>query len=219
MFVGHLAVAFIGKRAAPSVSLGWHMAAVTALDLIWPFLLLAGVETVTIQRGATAFTPLVFDSYPWSHSLVMSVFWAAVLYGLARWRGASKQAARVLGILVVSHWVLDFVSHAPDMPLWPGGSPRFGLGLWNSIPATLVVEGLLWVAGITVYLKLRRPLRWQGVLAFWSFVAVCTLMWVAGPWSPPPPSVRSLAWFALIGWLVIPWSAWADHHSAPRQVA
>ena len=219
MFVGHLAVAFIGKRAAPSVSLGWHMAAVTALDLIWPFLLLAGVETVTIQRGATAFTPLVFDSYPWSHSLVMSVFWAAVLYGLARWRGASKQAARVLGILVVSHWVLDFVSHAPDMPLWPGSSPRFGLGLWNSIPATLVVEGLLWVAGITVYLKLRRPLRWQGVLAFWSFVAVCTLMWIAGPWSPPPPSVRSLAWFGLIGWLVIPWSAWADRHSAPRQVA
>ena len=161
MFVGHLAVAFIGKRAAPSVSLGWHMAAVTALDLIWPFLLLAGVETVTIQSGATAFTPLVFDSYPWSHSLVMSVFWAAVLYGLARWRGASKQAARVLGILVVSHWVLDFVSHAPDMPLWPGSSPRFGLGLWNSIPATLVVEGLLWVAGITVYLKLRRPLRWR----------------------------------------------------------
>ena len=219
MFVGHLAVAFIGKRAAPSVSLGWHMAAVTALDLIWPFLLLAGVETVTIQRRATAFTPLVFDSYPWSHSLVMSVFWAAVLYGLARWRGASKQAARVLGILVVSHWVLDFVSHAPDMPLWPGSSPRFGLGLWNSIPATLVVEGLLWVAGITVYLKLRRPLRWQGVLAFWSFVAVCTLMWIAGPWSPPPPSVRSLAWFGLIGWLVIPWSDWADRHSAPRQVA
>ena len=199
MFVGHLAVAFIGKRAAPSVSLGWHMAAVTALDLIWPFLLLAGVETVTIQRGATAFTPLVFDSYPWSHSLMMSVVWAAVLYALARWRGASKQAAMVLGILVVSHWVLDFVSHAPDMPLWPGGSPRFGLGLWNSIPATLVVEGLLWVAGITVYLKLRRPLRWQGVLAFWSFVAVCTLMWIAGPWSPPPPSVRSLAWFGLIG--------------------
>ena len=219
MFVGHLAVAFIGKRAAPSVSLGWHMAAVTALDLIWPFLLLAGVETVTIQRGATAFTPLVFDSYPWSHSLMMSVVWAAVLYALARWRGASKQAAMVLGILVVSHWVLDFVSHAPDMPLWPGGSPRFGLGLWNSIPATLVVEGLLWVAGITVYLKLRRPLRWQGVLAFWSFVAVCTLMWIAGPWSPPPPSVRSLAWFGLIGWLVIPWSDWADRHSAPRQVA
>lgn len=219
MFVGHLAVAFIGKRAAPSVSLGWHMAAVTALDLIWPFLLLAGIETVTIQSGATAFTPFVFDSYPWSHSLVMSAVWAALFYGLARWRGASKQASLVLGALVVSHWVLDFVSHAPDMPLWPGNSPRLGLGLWNSIPATLVVEGLLWTAGIAIYLKLRRPLRWQGVLAFWSFVVVCTLLWVAGPWSPPPPSVRSLAWFGLIGWLVIPWSAWADRHTAPRQLA
>lgn len=219
MFVGHLAVAFIGKRAAPSVSLGWHMAAVTALDLLWPFFLLAGIETVSIHAGATAFTPLAFDSYPWSHSLVMSIAWAALFWGLARWRGASKHAAMVLGILVVSHWVLDFISHAPDMPLWPGKSPRFGLALWDSIPATLVVEGLLWVAGIVVYLKLRRPTRWTGLLAFWSFVAVCTVMWVAGPWSPPPPSVRALAWFALIGWIVIPWSAWADRHSVPRRPA
>lgn len=219
MFVGHLAVAFAGKRAAPSVSLGWHMAAVCALDLIWPFLLLVGIERVSVQPGATAFTPLVFDSYPWSHSLLMSLVWAAVFYGLARWRGMSKQAGTILGALVVSHWVLDFVSHAPDMPLWPGNSPRFGLALWDSIPATLAVEGTLWIAGIVAYLRFRRPRRWTGLVAFWSFVLVCTLMWIAGPWSPPPPSVRALAWFGLIGWLIIPWAAWADRNSEARTPA
>lgn len=216
MFVGHLAVAFAGKRAAPSLSLGWYMAAVCLLDLVWPLLLLAGVETVSVQPGATAFTPLVFDSYPWSHSLLMSLVWAGLFYGIARWRGASASASIVLAALVVSHWVLDFITHAPDMPLWPGDSPRLGLALWNSIPATLVVEGLLWIAGIVIYLRLRRPAGWKGLLAFWSFVVVCTLIWVAGPWSPPPPSIRALAWFGLVGWLVIPWSAVADRNSVAR---
>jgi hypothetical protein len=209
MFVGHLAVALAAKRTAPTVNLGWLMAGVTALDLIWPVFLLAGIEHVRIVPGATAFTPLVFDSYPWSHSLVMSVVWGIVLAGLARWRGIMA-ATGLLIALVVSHWVLDFASHAPDMPLWPGPSPKFGLSLWDSIPWTLVVEGAMWIAGIAMYL--RMPGRWTIVakIWFWSFVVVCTVMWASGPWGPLPPSEKALGWFGLIGWLIVPWSAAAD---------
>ena len=124
MFVGHLAVGLAAKRRAPSVNLGWFMAAVTLLDLIWPILVLAGVERVTIASGATAFTPLVFDSYPWTHSLVMSVVWGLVLMAIARWRGVPASVAPLLVMLVVSHWVLDVVSHAPDMPLWGQATRR-----------------------------------------------------------------------------------------------
>jgi hypothetical protein len=207
MFVGHLAVALVSKRAAPAVSLGWLMAGVTALDLVWPVFVLAGIEHVRVVQGATAFTPLVFDSYPWSHSLVMSVIWGLALVAVARWRHVAAPAW-LLVALVVSHWVLDFASHAPDMPLWPGPSPRFGLGLWNSIPLTLLVEGALWAFGIVVFLKVRH--RERGRLAFWSFVAVATLLWGTGPWSPPPPNSRALGWFALIGWIIVPWTALAD---------
>ncbi len=207
MFVGHLAVALVAKRAAPAVNLGWLMAGVTALDLIWPVFVLAGIEHVRVVQGATAFTPLVFDSYPWSHSLVMSVIWGLALVAVARWRHVTAPAW-LLVALVVSHWVLDFASHAPDMPLWPGPSPRFGLGLWNSIPLTLLVEGALWVVGIAVFLKVRPGER--GRLAFWSLVAVSTLIWAIGPWSPPPPNSRALGWFALIGWIIVPWAALAD---------
>src|SRR3954471_14680359 len=119
MFVGHLAVALVAKRRAPGVNLGWLMAGVTALDLIWPVLLILGLERVTIAQGATAFTPLIFDSYPWSHSLVMAFVWGTVLAALARWRGVVA-AGGLLVAMVVSHWVLDFATHAPDMPLWPG---------------------------------------------------------------------------------------------------
>jgi hypothetical protein len=219
MFVGHLAVGLIGKRLRPELSLGWFMAAATALDLLWPLFLLLGIEHVRIVPGAMAFNPLVFDSYPWSHSLLMAVVWGVVLAYLAAKLGAAPQTRLVLGALVVSHWVLDVASHAADMPLWPGPSPRLGLGLWNSVPATLIVEGAVWVVGIWLYLAPRSRTDRVGPIAFWSLVLVTTTMWIAGPWSPPPPSANALAWFALVGWIVLPWAAWADRHYQLRKAS
>lgn len=215
MFVGHLALAFAARRSAPTVSLGWFVAAVTALDLLWPLFLLLGLEQVHISPGATAFTPLVFDSYPWSHSLMMATLWGLLLAGLAGSRGVPTRAAAWLAVLVVSHWALDYLTHAPDLPLWPGPSPRLGLGLWNSVPATLLVEGLLWLGGIGLYLQGRQPIHRNGPLALWTLVIVSTLLWVAGPWSPPPPSSEALAGFALVGWILVPWSAAADRNYRP----
>ncbi len=213
MFVGHLAVALAAKRAAPAVNLGWLMAAVIALDLVWPFFVIAGIERVRIAPGATAVTPIIFDHYPWSHSLVMSVGWGLALAGVARWRQIPVSASWLLAVLVVSHWVLDFASHVPDMPLWPGTSPRFGLGLWRSIALTFAVEGAMWLAGIVIYLRMAQPRDWKARLAFWSLVAVTTIMWASGPWSSPPPNADVLGWFALIGWVVVPWAALADRGS------
>jgi membrane-bound metal-dependent hydrolase YbcI (DUF457 family) len=212
MFVGHLALAFAGKRFDARPSLGWYIAAVTALDLLWPIFLLVGIEHVSVAPGATAFTPLVFDSYPWSHSLLMSVCWGAALAGVARWRGLAPSSALLLALLVVSHWLLDYFTHAPDLPLWPGASPRAGVGLWNSIGGTIAVEGGLWLAGIWLYLGPRRSTRWVGPAALWSLIFISTVMWLAGPWSPPPPSERAIGWFALIGWIIIPWAALADRY-------
>lgn len=215
MFVGHLALPLAAKRLAPTVNLGWLVAGGTALDLVWPILVIAGVEQVRIAPGATAFTPLVFESYPWSHSLIMAVVWGGVLAALATWSGVPKSAAPLLVGLVVSHWVLDFITHAPDMPILPFAGPRLGLALWNSIPGTLVVEGLLWVSCIALYLRGRVFRGWGSRLGFWSLVVITTVMWASGPWTPPPPSVRALGWFALIGWIVVPWAALADRGTAP----
>jgi hypothetical protein len=219
MFVGHLALAFASKRVDPRPSLGWYVAAVVALDLLWPLFLLFGIEHVRVAPGATAFTPLVFESYPWSHSLLMSAVWGALLAGIARWRGVAPRTALLLALLVMSHWVLDFITHAPDMPLWPGASPRLGLGLWNSIAGTIIIEGLLWIAGIWLYLAPRRATSWIGPVALWSFILVCTAMWISGPWSPPPPTERAMGWFGLIGWITVPWAALADRHYALRAAA
>src|SRR4051812_365085 len=209
MFVGHLALALAAKRQAPAVNLGWYMAGVTGLDLVWPIFVVAGIEHVTILQGATAFTPLVFDFYPWSHSLAMACVWGVVLAVLGRWRTAVPIGG-LLAALVVSHWVLDFITHAPDMPLWPGPSPKFGLALWNSIPGTLIVEGAMWIAGIALYLRVPARRTRGATIAFWSLVVVCTVMWASGPWGPLPESEKALGWFAMIGWLIVPWAALAD---------
>src|SRR5262245_58378824 len=125
MFVGHTALALAARPKAPAAPLGLLLGAAVGLDLLWPVFLLAALARFGIVPGTTAVTPLRFGSYPWSHSLLMALVWAALLAALAG-RSVGWPAAGLVAALVVSHWVLDFVSHAPDMPLWPGRSPLLG---------------------------------------------------------------------------------------------
>jgi len=216
MFVGHLALALAGKRAGRRTSLVWFVTAVTLVDLIWPIFLLAGLERVRIDPGNTAFTPLAFDFYPWTHSLLMGVAWGAAFGALARWRGVPGPTAVLLGALVVSHWLLDLVTHRPDLPIWPWPDGLHGLGLWHSIVGTIAIEGAIWVAAIVFFLGARRLRGLHGQVAFWSFVLVSTFLWIGGPFSPPPPDDRSLALFALMGWVTLPWAWWIERTSDAR---
>ena len=216
MFVGHLALSFAARRADRQVSLAWYVVAATLIDLIWPVLLIAGVERVRIDPGNTAFTPLAFDHYPWTHSLLMVLVWGIALGALARAGGIANPTAMVIGALVVSHWALDFVTHAPDLPLWPGGEARFGLGLWNSIPATFAVELILWVVGVALFLAARRPRGLRGWIALSSFLLVTTVMWAASPFSPPPPNDQAIAFFSIFGWIIVPWAVWIERTSVSR---
>lgn len=215
MFVGHLAVAFAAKRAESATSLVWFVLAANLVDLVWPIFLLLGAEVVRIDPGNTAFTALDFAHYPWTHSLVMGIGWAGALAVVATRLGVTTRDAWILAALVLSHWVLDFITHRPDMPLWPGESPRYGLGLWNSIPGTFIVESLLWLAGLAKYLRVRRPRGAAGWIALGSFVGVSTVMWAASPFSPPPPNEQALVYFALFGWIIVPWAWWIERTSAP----
>jgi membrane-bound metal-dependent hydrolase YbcI (DUF457 family) len=213
MFVGHLAAALGAARVERRVPLAAAVAATFALDLLWPMFLLAGVERVRIDPGNTAFTPLAFDHYPWSHSLAMAIAWGAVAAVAARRLGA--RAAGVVCALVVSHWVLDLVTHRPDLPLWPGESPMMGLGLWHSIGGTLIVEGAMLAAGAIVYARGTRPRDGVGRWAFWTGLLVLAAIWAAQPWSAPPPSVRAIAVVGLAGGGLLPlWAAWVARHRA-----
>jgi membrane-bound metal-dependent hydrolase YbcI (DUF457 family) len=213
VFVGHLAVALAAKQTTPAVPLGTAVAAAFALDLAWPILLLLGLESVRVQPGDTAFTNLSFESYPWSHSLATVLLWSIAAGCATRFAYRSWQAGATIGGLVLSHWILDLVTHRPDLPLWPGG-PVTGLGLWNSIPGTLIVEGGLLAACLWIYLRGSVPRDRSGRWALVALVALTLLIWSSQPWSPPPPSSEAVAWGALILWLLPPWAQWIDRHRA-----
>ena len=211
MFIGHFGVAMAAKKVAPKPSLGTLVLAASLVDGVWPLMLLLGWERVEIVPGITAVTPLLFVSYPYTHSLVAGVLWAALLGGGYYLLRRDGNGAAWIAALVLSHWVLDFASHRADMPVGLDG-PKVGLGLWYSLPATLVVEFALFGAGAWLYLSATRPRDRIGTYAFAAFVAVLALLYVASVFGPPPPSVQVLAMSGLLGWLFIPWAYWIDRH-------
>ena len=211
MFIGHFAVAFAAKRVEASVSLGTYFAAAQFPDILWPYFLLAGVEHVTIAPGDTAFTPLRFDSYPISHSLLTVIAWGALL-GLRWWRKRRLRAAVTIALLVVSHWVLDFVTHRPDMPLTPWSPVKLGLDLWNSVLGTLGIESAMFVGGVWLHLSHTRARDGVGRYGLAALVALLAVIYVAAAFGPVAPSARAVALSAIPMPLLALWAAWADRH-------
>jgi len=213
VFIGHFAVAFASKKVAPKVSLGTLVIAAAFLDVVWPVLVLLGIERFRIVPGFTAINPFDFVYYPWSHSLLMTAVWALLFAFLYLWAKGDRVGAAWLGIAVASHWVLDFVSHRPDLPLYPGGGERLGLGLWQSLPATFAVEGLMFAAGIALYMQSTKAKDRTGTVAWWTFVALLLVLYIPEPWSPPPPSENAVAILGIIALAIFaPWAYWIDRH-------
>jgi LexA-binding, inner membrane-associated putative hydrolase len=213
VFIGHFAVAFASKKVAPMVSLGTLVVAAAFLDVVWPVLVLLGIERFRMIPGFTAINPFDFVYYPWSHSLLMAVVWALLFASVYLAVRGDRVGAVWLGIAVASHWVLDFVSHRPDMPLYPGGEMRLGLSLWQSVPATFAVEGLMFAAGIALYMQATKAKDRIGTVAWWAFIALLVVLYIAGPWSPPPPSENAVAIMGIVALAIFgPWAYWIDRH-------
>ena len=204
MFIGHFAVGIAGRRLTPRAGLGWWFASTAFLDMVWPVLVLIGLEQVQIVQSSNPFLILTFTAYPISHSLVGAAAWAAIFAGVYRLVKRRAGGALLLACGVLSHWVLDVVSHLPDMPVLPRG-PYIGLGLWKSVALTIIVETAMFAGAIVYYARGRRPRP-----AFWILVSVLYLLYVASVFSPPPPTVAAVAWTAIAAWLFIPWAWWAD---------
>jgi len=217
MFIGHFAVGFAAKRVVPRVSLAVLFFAVLFADILWPVLVLLGFEEVRIEPGHTAYTPLAFVSYPWSHSLVMLLVWGLAVGAAYRGIFGGRRTFGVLVALVLSHWVLDWITHAPDMPLYPGGV-TYGLGLWNSVAGTMAVELLLYAAGVWLYMQTTRAKDRVGRWALTGLASTLALIYLGDSLAgAPPPSVKVLCIVALAAATLFPsWAWWVDRHREGR---
>jgi membrane-bound metal-dependent hydrolase YbcI (DUF457 family) len=214
MFIGHAAVALAAKPLLPRVNLAVPLAAAFWVDLVWPVFLLAGIEQVRIDPGNTAFTPLDFVHYPWTHSLVAAIAWS-FLFGIVTLKCGRREAV-ILGLLVFSHWILDAVSHRPDLPLWPGSETLVGFGLWNSVPATMLVEGTMFAAGVWLYVRAAPARDRTGFWAFWGLVGFLAVAYLGNIFGPPPPNVPAIAIAGIAGGLLFTaWAWWIDRHRGP----
>jgi len=216
VFIGHFAVGFASKRAAPRASLGPLMAAPLFLDLLWPIFLVTGTESVRIESSSNPFLVLDLHDFPWSHSLVTAIAWSAI-FAAAFWAATRyARGALVLALGVFSHWVMDYVTHRPDLPLYPGSPTSVGLGLWNAPVATMAVEVALFVIGVAIYARTTRATNWRGVFALWSLVVLLALFYAMTVFGPPPSSVTFIKYGGLTGWLFPLWAWWIDRNRELR---
>lgn len=210
MFIGHFGIGLGAKKAAPAVSLGTLFLAAQLLDLLWPTFLLLGWEHVKIEPGISALAPLNFTDYPLTHSLLMAVVWGIVLgviYFLLKRRLTN---ALIIGIAVVSHWVLDLLVHIPDLPLYPGSEILLGFGLWNYKAFAIIVEVLIFLIGLGFYLQVTKAKNKTGKYAFWAMIIFLAIIYISNIFGPPPPSVKAIAWAGELQWLFVIWAYWVD---------
>ncbi len=210
MFIGHFGAGFAGKKFSKSASLGTYFMAAQWVDLVWPILVLLGIEKVEIEPGISSVTPLDFSYYPFTHSLFGVLIWA-LLFGFVYFLiKKNSRVAIILGLLVLSHWVLDLFVHVPDLPIFPGIELKVGLGLWNSLAATLILEGLVFAVGLYFYLKSTKAKNKTGTFALWGLVVFLVAIYISNLFGPPPPSSEAIGMVGNAQWLIVLWGYWIN---------
>ncbi len=218
MFIGHFGIGFGAKSIAPKISLGTLFLAAQFIDLLWPTLLLLGIERVSILPGATEVTPLVFDHYPISHSLLAVAGWGLLIGGLYFLLRRNRRGAILLAVLVVSHWVLDLIVHQPDLPVYPGGM-LLGMNVWSSLALTVLIELTIFAAGVWLYLRRTTALDTVGRWGLWGLILFLLAIHMGNLFGDPPSSVEAIAWIGQLQWLLVVWGYWIDRHRSPERRA
>lgn len=206
MFVGHYGVAFAARGAEKRLPLWVYLLAVQWVDVVWSVLVYFGVERVHIQPGVNPSGPLVFDYYPYSHSLAAGLAWAAIAfmgYRVITHMKGSQRVATFLALAVLSHWFLDLIVHQPDLPLYPGGL-KVGLGLWDFPKTEFVVELVLLAAGVFYYFKKSPELSKQQRMGMIGGCCAMIAFQCLGDAGPPPHSVQFVAVSAFVLYLAFP---------------
>jgi len=212
MYLGHYAIAFAAKKASPGTSLGTLIAASQLMDIIWPVLILTGIEKVSVAPEITLVTPLHFIKYPFTHSLLMVLVWAAIFSSFYLMTTKNRAGSLVVWFAVMSHWVLDYFTHIPDLPLYPGSEYVVGLGLWNSLEGTMLLELGLFLVGLALYLRVTRTANRIGSYSLFALVLFLVVTYLANILGPPPPDYQTVAWSAMLLWLIVPWGYWIDRN-------
>ncbi|KXH71099.1 MAG: hypothetical protein AM326_12030 [Candidatus Thorarchaeota archaeon SMTZ-45] len=218
MFIGHYGIAFALKKYAPKTSLGILFIAVQLVDIAFFILVPLGIEHLRIIPGFTEASPFDLYDYPITHSLLGALAWAVATYLVFRFillRSTTDYTYRlstalVMSVAVFSHFILDIVVHTPDLLLVPGLDIRVGLGLWNSIIATVAVELAILLVGCWIYLhSTTQGVGLLGKYGMYVFMIVLAIITIVTPFTTFPDVLTVVitsellyAVFTLLAWLL-----------------
>ena len=222
MFVGHYGAALALKGAESRASLGLLFLGVQFVDILFFPLVLAGVEQMNIVPGHTESTHFELVFMPYTHSLVASILWAALVAGVSFLalgdRPRRRSIALVLGASVFSHWILDLIVHTPDLPLMGDASTKLGFGLWTSAPLTFVLEAAVLLGGLWIYLRATTP-RAGSRLARFGMVGLVVFLIALNVYNlfgPPPAAFMEVFGLAMASYLGLAGIAfWLDGLRTP----
>lgn len=207
MFIGHFGLGLASKRINRPPSLAIIFVAVQFLDLLWPIFCLLGIETFQIEVGNTKLTPLNFTYYPYSHSLLMAIVWGLLFGVIYFFTTKNRSGSFLLAGLVLSHWILDFIVHRPDLPVTPFNDLKVGLGLWNYPAIETILESGLFFLGIYIYDSSVKPKR---KISFWLLIGLLVIIHSVNLLGPPPPTTGAVALAGNLMWLFVLWARWIE---------
>lgn len=183
------------KKADKTLSLGILFIAAQLSDLILGFTLLTGIEKINITAGANPLTSVQYVFFPYSHSLVATLLWAA-LVALIPFIAPLKSSlpksktALVMATAVLSHFILDAIVHTPDLDLLGNGAYKIGLGLWSYPLASYTAEAVLLVTGLWIYLKATKTTTFTGKYGLLVLSVILLILNAINSFGPPPPSTE-----------------------------
>ncbi len=206
MFVGHYAAALAAKAAQPKAPLWIYVLGAELVDVAWVGLVLAGVERIGLDKSLPG-SPVTLSYIPYTHSLAAAGAWAVVSGLLAGYLLKLPRAASIaVGLVVASHWGLDFLVQRSNLPLWFGG-PKVGLGWWSHpVPEQALEMGLLAVAGSAW--GWRRGLQGQDGWSTPLFMGFLLTLQLISTLAPPIDSTSQMMVSSLSSYLLVTLFAW-----------
>lgn len=215
MFIGHYSAAFVAATHPKAPSLPVLVAAAQLVDIAFFSFLLVGVEAMSVRPGLTAMNPMDLHTMPYTHSLIGGALWALAFGAVIYFTRYSLIAGAIAAAVVLSHWFLDLLVHAPDLTI-AGGPPKLGLGLWN-VPAVAMPLELLLTFGTLWYLVRRNNLQAR-TLQIGVFAAVLLGLQLFNWFGPAPTRVDAAlslsALFAYFLFIGLAW--WVDRRGRQR---
>ncbi|GMN01583.1 hypothetical protein [Erythrobacter sp. MTPC3] len=205
MFIGHFAPAFVAAAVSPKgPKLAVYFIAAQLVD--WGFFAFAliGIERMRVDPGATTMVPFDLYHMPYTHSLLGTAIWATAMVLIILILQRNVLGGLLAGFVVMSHWLLDLITHRPDLTL-AGGDKTYGLGLWNYPYAAIPLEIGITLLAFVIYLKRTRGPVGPPLILLMVLLAFQVINW----FGPEPASAGPALYLqALLAFAIATGFAW-----------